>query len=141
MTEKAAFKDENEQLSKLSRSGKENTCLFPVELNTGDRERVEPITQEPETDRNTCKSSKALASGGSGLGPRWTPGPLKHSRPCPRENLLYSPHTWAFKEEAQKLSDFLKVTWIISKFWISVLAPGAVPYILTGTGKFGIHPH
>lgn len=62
VTEKAAFKDETEQLSNLSASGKENKCLFPVKLKIEDQERLEPITQGPGTDRNTCKKNKTLAS-------------------------------------------------------------------------------
>lgn len=61
VTEKATIKDESEQLSNLSASGKENKCLFLMELKIEDQESLEPITQGPETDSNTCKSSRVLA--------------------------------------------------------------------------------
>lgn len=50
VTERTAFKDETEELSKLSASGKGNKCLFLVELKTEDQEGVEPITQAPRTE-------------------------------------------------------------------------------------------
>lgn len=49
VTERTAFEDETEELSKLSASGKGNECLFPEELKTEDQEGVEPITQVPRT--------------------------------------------------------------------------------------------
>lgn len=63
VTQKAAFKDGTEQLSSVPASGKENECLFLVEMKTEDQERFEPITQGEETDKNTCsKGRKVLAS-------------------------------------------------------------------------------
>lgn len=55
MTEEAAVKEETEWLSKLSASGEETKCLVLVELKTEDRERVEPVTQEPDTDGNLVR--------------------------------------------------------------------------------------
>ena len=57
MTKEAAFKDEAEQSSHLSDSGKENNFFF-MELKIVDQQRLEPITQGLETDRNGCKSTQ-----------------------------------------------------------------------------------
>ena len=45
------------QSSHLSASGKKNKFFF-MDLKIVDQQRLEPITQGPETDRNTCESSQ-----------------------------------------------------------------------------------
>lgn len=79
VTKEAAFKDEAEQSSHLSASGKKNKIFFFVDLKIVDQQRLEPITQGAETDRNACKSSQ-LGTSFAG----WTPVLLKCAGPSPK---------------------------------------------------------
>lgn len=79
MTKEAAFKDEAERSSHLSDSGKENNFFFFMELKIVDQQRLEPITQGLETDRNGCKSTQLGTSSA-----RLTPGLLKCAGPSPK---------------------------------------------------------
>lgn len=121
VTGKTAFKDETEQLSNLSASGKENRCLFRVELQIEALERVALITQEPETNGHTPKSSEASASG------RRSPAPEGHGASerikASRAALLYSANIWAVGEDTQGAECFTQGYRCISKFWANVLAP------------------
>ena len=132
MTKEAAFKDEAEQSSHLSDSGKEN--FFFMELKIVDQQRLEPITQGLETDRNGCKSTQ-LGVLPDGHQVFWNAlGPPLSSSP------LFSTRLGSFRGSTE-VSDLLKVTWFISKFWIGVLAPGALSHGLSGKCNLGIHLH
>lgn len=71
---------------------------FSCGLKMEDQERLEPITQGQETDRNTCKSSFREPLPWHQLDAR----SFEMLKALPGANLLYSPNTRAVSEEAQR---------------------------------------
>ena len=89
------------------------TNFFFMDLKIVDQQRLEPITQGPETDRNACKSSQLGTSFAW-----WTPGPEMRWA-LPKAHLLYSPHAGAGSEEAQRgewfTQGYLLHQWILDR--------------------------